>query len=72
MTAGVIVGGRGRRGDGSLEGLDPEDGVVELREVLVDGGRVREVQGGHVHRGRNRLLTWPFATAVESVPIKIC
>ena len=68
MTAGVIVG----RGD-SLEGLDPEDSVVELREVLVDGGRVREVQGGHVHRGRNRLLTWPpFATAVESVPIKIC
>ena len=69
MTAGVIVG-RGR-GD-SLEGLDPEDSVVELREVLVDGGRVREVQGGHVHRGRNRLLTWPFATAVKSVTIKIC
>ena len=72
MTAGVIVGGRGRRGDDGLEGLDPEDGVVELREVLVDGGRVREVQGGHVHRGRNRLLTWPFATAVKSVTIKIC
>ena len=69
MTAGVIVG-RGRCE--SLESLDPEDSVVELREVLVDGGRVREVQGGHVHRGRYRLLTWPIATAVEIFLIQIC